>query len=51
VSLRKRVGKRKTEKMSNTSFLRVFNVIARHEVPKQSLKGVVRLLRFARNDR
>jgi len=25
-------------------------VIARHKVPKQSLKAVVRLLRFARND-
>jgi len=28
----------------------VLGVIARHKVPKQSLKAMVRLLRFARND-
>ena len=36
--------------LSKDSVDRAFNVIAKHQVPKQSLKAIVRLLRFAHND-
>ncbi len=45
-----KVGEQKNSVQEVLEILGCLVVIARHEVPKQSLKAIVRLLRFARND-
>ena len=46
-----KVGIQKNGVQEGLEILGCLVVIARHGVPKQSLKAIVRLLRFARNDR
>ena len=45
-----KVGEQKNSVQEVLGILDCLVVSARHEVPKQSLKAIVRLLRFARND-